>query len=59
MSSIVSFLVPNKRRAKVMVHWSDGEVELLDEQVPIKELVKYGRYLEVRKKQKKRVHWAC
>lgn len=58
VGSILSFLAPDKRRAKVVVHWSDGEVEPLGEQVPIKELRKYGKYLEVRVRPKKRVHWA-
>lgn len=58
VSSILSFLAPDKRRAKIVVHWTDGEVETLGDQVPLKELKKYGRYLEVRKEKKKRVHWA-
>lgn len=58
INSIVTFLAPDKRRARVVVHWSDGEVEPLGEQVPINELRKYGNYLEVREKPKKRVHWA-
>jgi hypothetical protein len=59
VSSILAFLAPDKRRAKVVVHWTDGEVETLGEQVPLKELRRYGRYLEVTREKKKRVHWAC
>ncbi|KAF7558459.1 hypothetical protein G7046_g5703 [Stylonectria norvegica] len=53
--SIVSFLAPNKHRAKVIVHWDDGYKEPLDDEVPLAELKKYGKYLEV--KENKRVHW--
>ncbi|CAM1510536.1 Fc.00g008710.m01.CDS01 [Cosmosporella sp. VM-42] len=54
INSVVSFLAPDKRRVKVVVRWKDGEVEPLDDQVPIKELKKYGKYIEVKEKKKVR-----
>ncbi|KAF4972916.1 hypothetical protein FZEAL_9474 [Fusarium zealandicum] len=55
-ASIAAFLVPDKRRAKVVVHWDDGKTETLDDGIPMKELIRYAEYLEV--KEKKTVHWA-
>ncbi|KIL86549.1 hypothetical protein FAVG1_10379 [Fusarium avenaceum] len=54
---IASFLAPDKRHAKVIVHWDDGRMENLGKQIPMDELIQYAEYLEV--KEVKRVHWAA
>ncbi|KAM5343150.1 hypothetical protein ACJ41O_014116 [Fusarium nematophilum] len=54
-ASIASFLAPDKRRAKVIVHWDDGQTEQLSDAIPMRELIRYAEHLEV--KEKKRVHW--
>ncbi|KAF4970671.1 hypothetical protein FSARC_2302 [Fusarium sarcochroum] len=53
---VVSFLAPDKRHAKVVVHWDNGKTEKLDNQIPMEELIRHAEYLEV--KEVKRVHWA-
>ncbi|KAM0548114.1 hypothetical protein ACHAPJ_010035 [Fusarium lateritium] len=53
---IASFLAPDKRHAKVIVHWDNGKTEKLDKQIPMEELIRYAEYLEI--KEVKRVHWA-
>lgn len=55
-SSVLSVLAPDGRRAEVVVHWNDGEQERLDEKVPMDDVRRFGKYLEVNEK-KKRVHW--
>ncbi|KAF5680554.1 hypothetical protein FHETE_328 [Fusarium heterosporum] len=54
---VASFLAPDKRHAKVMVHWDDGRIENLGKQIPMDELIRHGEYLEV--KEVKQVHWAA
>ncbi|KAF4462314.1 hypothetical protein FALBO_10877 [Fusarium albosuccineum] len=54
-AAIASFLAPDKRRAKVIVHWKDGQTESLDNEVPMKEVMRDADHLEV--KDRKRVHW--
>ncbi|KAG5660978.1 hypothetical protein KAF25_002621 [Fusarium avenaceum] len=54
---IASFLAPDKRHAKVIVHWDDGRMENLGKQIPMDELIRHAEYLEV--KEVKRVHWAA
>ncbi|KAM0351600.1 hypothetical protein ACHAPU_002609 [Fusarium lateritium] len=54
---VALFLAPDKRHAKVIVHWDDGRIENLGKQVPMDELIRHGEYLEV--KEVKRVHWAA
>ncbi|KAH6889456.1 hypothetical protein B0T10DRAFT_52595 [Thelonectria olida] len=56
VASVLSFLAPKKRRAKVIVHWKDGDTEILDDLVSMKEVRRSAKYLQV--KDKKRVHWA-
>lgn len=55
-SSVEAFLVPDGRRAKVIVHWGNGQTERLGSGIPIQELLRHADYLEV--KDKKQVHWA-
>ncbi|KAK7419203.1 hypothetical protein QQZ08_010972 [Neonectria magnoliae] len=55
VASVLAFLAPDERRAKVVVHWDDGEREPLDDKVPLDEVRRFGKYLEV--KERKRVHW--
>ncbi|SPJ75591.1 uncharacterized protein FTOL_05322 [Fusarium torulosum] len=54
---IASFLAPDRRHAKVIVHWDDGRMENLGKQIPMDELIRHAEYLEV--KEVKRVHWAA
>lgn len=56
LDDVVSFLAPDRRRSKVFVHWADGEVEPLDELVPIEDLERYAERLEVR--DRKQVRWS-
>ncbi|KAJ4248672.1 hypothetical protein NW762_012509 [Fusarium torreyae] len=53
---VASFLAPDKRHARVVVHWDNGKTEKLDKQIPMGELIRHAEYLEV--KEVKRVHWA-
>ncbi|RTE72477.1 hypothetical protein BHE90_013120 [Fusarium euwallaceae] len=55
-SSVEAFLVPDRRRAKVLVHWINGQTERLGSGIPMQELLRHADYLEV--KDKKQVHWA-
>ncbi|KAK7413938.1 hypothetical protein QQX98_007207 [Neonectria punicea] len=55
VASVLAFLAPDERRAKVLVHWNDGEREPLDDKVPLDEVRRFAKYLEV--KERKRVHW--
>ncbi|KAH8179066.1 hypothetical protein LIA77_00585 [Sarocladium implicatum] len=50
------FLAPNSRCERVVVRWRDGEVEPLDDLVPLIDLEALGARLEVRTR--KRVHWS-
>lgn len=50
------FLAPDQRRERVVVKWRDGEVEALDDLVPITDLGSQGVRLEVRAR--KNVHWS-
>ncbi|KAF5231098.1 hypothetical protein FANTH_13523 [Fusarium anthophilum] len=54
---IVAFLAPDKRYAKVLVHWNNGTVQKLDSNVPMGDLLEYGDYLEIR--EVKQVRWAA
>ncbi|KAL2684648.1 hypothetical protein Neosp_005727 [[Neocosmospora] mangrovei] len=54
-SSVEAFLVPDGRRAKVIVHWGNGQTERLGSGIPMQELLRHADYLEV--KDKKQVHW--
>jgi hypothetical protein len=56
VASVLSFLAPDQRRAKVVVHWKDGDRETLNNKVPMEEIRRCAEYLQV--KDKKRVHWA-
>ncbi|RSL47869.1 hypothetical protein CEP54_013186 [Fusarium duplospermum] len=55
-ASVEAFLVPDRRRAKVLVHWINGQTERLRSGIPMQELLRHADYLEV--KDKKQVHWA-
>ncbi|KAH7133097.1 hypothetical protein B0J13DRAFT_93225 [Dactylonectria estremocensis] len=55
IASILSFLAPDRRRTKVVVHWNDGEQERLNDKVPIDEVRHFAKHLEV--KESKWVHW--
>lgn len=52
---IARFLAPDFRREKVVVRWHDGEIEPLDDLIPLHELSRPGPRLEVR--MHKSVHW--
>ncbi|KLP01003.1 uncharacterized protein FFB20_08359 [Fusarium fujikuroi] len=54
---IVAFLAPDKRYAKVLVHWNNGTVQRLDSNVPMVDLLEYAEYLEIR--EVKQVRWAA
>ncbi|UPK98624.1 hypothetical protein LCI18_009559 [Fusarium solani-melongenae] len=54
-ASVEAFLVPDGRRAKVIVHWGNGQTERLGSGIPMQELLRHADYLEV--KDKKQVHW--
>ncbi|KAF4949644.1 hypothetical protein FGADI_8707 [Fusarium gaditjirri] len=54
---IVAFLAPDKRYAKVLVHWNNGTVQKLDSNVPMIDLLEYAEYLEIR--EVKQVRWAA
>ncbi|KAF5637495.1 hypothetical protein F25303_7893 [Fusarium sp. NRRL 25303] len=54
---IVAFLAPDKRYAKVLVHWNNGTVQRLDSNVPMGDLLEYAEYLEIR--EVKQVRWAA
>ncbi|RGP69047.1 hypothetical protein FSPOR_4917 [Fusarium sporotrichioides] len=54
---IASFLAPEKRYAKVLVHWDDGRVQRLDNDISMKDLIRHADFLEVR--EIKNVHWAA
>ncbi|KAI1053589.1 hypothetical protein LB506_012415 [Fusarium annulatum] len=54
---IVAFLAPDKRYAKVLVHWNNGTVQRLDSNVPMFDLLEYAEYLEIR--EVKQVCWAA
>ncbi|KAL6920509.1 hypothetical protein ACHAPO_007158 [Fusarium lateritium] len=54
---IASFLAPEKRHAKVLVHWDDGRVQRLDNDISMEDLIRHAEFLEVR--QIKSVHWAA
>ncbi|KAF5018835.1 hypothetical protein F66182_9164 [Fusarium sp. NRRL 66182] len=57
--NILSVLAPDKRLAKVFVHWNDGQTERLIKEIPMEEFLEFAKYLEVREVKKvKRVHWA-
>ncbi|RGP78427.1 hypothetical protein FLONG3_3431 [Fusarium longipes] len=53
---IASFLAPEKRYAKVVVHWDNGRVQRLDSQISMEDLIRHAQFLEV--KEIKSVHWA-
>lgn len=53
---ILSFLAPDSRRYRVVVHWDDFTTETLRESIGVAEIRQYTAYLEV--KERKRVHWA-
>ncbi|KAH7153339.1 hypothetical protein EDB81DRAFT_592402, partial [Dactylonectria macrodidyma] len=55
IASILSFLAPDRRRTKVVVHWNDGDREPLDDRVPLEEVRRCAKHLEV--KESKQVHW--
>jgi hypothetical protein len=52
---ISNFLAPDSRRERVVVKWPNGELEPLDDLVPITDLGSQGTRLEVRTR--KNVHW--
>ncbi|KAJ4131421.1 hypothetical protein NW768_005606 [Fusarium equiseti] len=54
---IASFLAPEKRYAKVIVHWDDGRVQTLDNHIAMEDLIRHAEFLEV--KEIKSVHWAA
>ncbi|QPC76171.1 hypothetical protein HYE68_006923 [Fusarium pseudograminearum] len=54
---IASFLAPDKRYAKVLVHWDDGRVQRLDSDIAMEDLIRYAELIEVR--EIKSVHWAA
>ncbi|GKU00114.1 hypothetical protein FLAG1_06057 [Fusarium langsethiae] len=54
---IASFLAPEKRYAKVLVHWDDGRVQRLDNNISMKDLILHAEFLQVR--ETKSVHWAA
>lgn len=54
---IASFLAPEKRYAKVIVHWDDGRVQTLDNHIAMEDLIRHAEFLEV--KETKSVHWAA
>jgi hypothetical protein len=54
-SDIVSLLVEDRRRSKVMVRWDSGALEPLDEFVSIRAVRTHATQLEV--KRRKSVHW--
>ncbi|KAG8675796.1 hypothetical protein FPOAC2_01875 [Fusarium poae] len=54
---IASFLAPDKRYAKVLVHWDGGRVQRLDNDISMEDLIRHAEYLEVR--EMKSVHWAA
>ncbi|KAF5713711.1 hypothetical protein FMUND_7780 [Fusarium mundagurra] len=54
---IVGFLAPDRRYAKVLVHWNNGTVQRLDGNVPMVDLLEYAEYLEIR--EVKQVRWAA
>ncbi|KAF4444747.1 hypothetical protein FACUT_402 [Fusarium acutatum] len=54
---IVAFLAPDKRYAKVLVHWNNGTVQRLDGNVPMVDLLEYAENLEIR--EVKQVRWAA
>ena len=51
---VLSRLIPDSRRYKVVVHWDDGMKETLDARVPFRELRRHADYLEVKKVKKVR-----
>ncbi|KAG5745758.1 hypothetical protein H9Q69_013995 [Fusarium xylarioides] len=54
---IVAFLAPDRRYAKVLVHWNNGTVQRLDGNVPMVDLLEYAEYLEIG--EVKQVRWAA
>ncbi|KAF5229776.1 hypothetical protein FAUST_10204 [Fusarium austroamericanum] len=54
---IASFLAPDKRYAKVLVHWDDGRVQRLDSDIAMEDLIRYAELLEIR--EIKSVQWAA
>ncbi|CAG7561635.1 unnamed protein product [Fusarium equiseti] len=54
---IASFLAPEKKYAKVIVHWDDGRVQTLDNHIAMEDLIRHAEFLEV--KETKSVHWAA
>ncbi|EWY80560.1 hypothetical protein FOYG_16520 [Fusarium oxysporum NRRL 32931] len=54
---IVVFLAPDKRYAKVLVHWNNGTVQKLDSNVSMGDLLEYAEYLEIR--EVKQVRWVA
>ncbi|KAF9765958.1 hypothetical protein IL306_001695 [Fusarium sp. DS 682] len=54
---IVAFLAPDKRYAKILVHWNNGRVQKLDDNIPMDDLLEYARFLEI--KEVKQVRWAA
>lgn len=56
VDDIISMLAPDRRRHKVVVKWRDGDYEDLDEMVPMKEIRRYAKRLDV--KERKHVRWA-
>lgn len=57
-ASVEAFLVPDRRRAKVIVHWDNGQTGRLGSGISMEDLQLYADCLEVKdKKQKKQVHW--
>ncbi|KAJ6439437.1 serine peptidase [Purpureocillium lavendulum] len=56
VDDIVALLAPDQRRHKVVVRWRDGDAEDLDSMIPVDEICRYARRLDV--KDRKHVRWA-
>ena len=56
VQDVSRFLAPDSRREHVVVRWKNGEVEPLDNLVPLSDLQSQETRLEVRTR--KRVHWS-
>lgn len=55
VDDIIDMLTPDGGPCKIVVHWSDGEYQELDEFVSVASVRRHASYLEV--KGRKRVHW--
>ncbi|KAF4589837.1 hypothetical protein GQ602_003726 [Ophiocordyceps camponoti-floridani] len=54
IDDIIRFLAPDRCRQKVMVRWCDGNVEELDDRIPISEVRRFARRFYVKERKRAR-----